>query len=86
MITKTGLMLGLGETTEELLDWLAELQRVGVDRLTLGQYLRPSASQMPVVRYVPPEEFDQLKSDALAIGFKQVMAGPFVRSSYLSCL
>ncbi len=80
--TKTGLILGLGETTDELLDWLAELREAGARWLTLGQYLRPSAAQMKVVRYVPPEEFDRLKEQALAIGFEQVAAGPFVRSSY----
>ncbi|OHB66844.1 MAG: lipoyl synthase [Planctomycetes bacterium RBG_13_63_9] len=79
---KTGLMLGLGETTEELLDTLADLLRCGCRMLTLGQYLRPSVTQMPVVRYVTPEEFDHLKHLAQRMGFEQVASGPFVRSSY----
>jgi lipoyl synthase len=79
---KTGLMLGLGETTEELLDTLADLLEAGCSRLTLGQYLRPSPAQMPVVRYVPPEEFERLGELARRMGFQHVAAGPFVRSSY----
>ena len=79
---KTGLMLGLGETTDELLDTLADLLQSGCSMLTLGQYLQPSAAQMPVVRYVPPEEFEQLGRLARLIGFRQVASGPFVRSSY----
>ncbi len=79
---KTGLMLGLGETTEELLDTLADLHDAGCRMLTLGQYLQPSPRQMPVVRYVPPEEFDRLGELARQIGFEHVAAGPFVRSSY----
>jgi lipoyl synthase len=79
---KTGLMLGLGETTEELLDTLADLFEAGCRLLTLGQYLQPSPRQMPVVRYVPPEEFEHLGTLARRIGFERVAAGPFVRSSY----
>jgi lipoic acid synthetase len=79
---KTGLMLGLGETTEELLDTLADLFEAGCRMLTLGQYLQPSPRQMPVVRYVPPEEFENLGTLARRIGFESVAAGPFVRSSY----
>ena len=79
---KTGLMLGLGETTEELLDTLADLLAAGCSRLTLGQYLQPSPGQMPVVRYVPPEEFEHLGELARRMGFQHVAAGPFVRSSY----
>ena len=79
---KTGLMLGLGETTEELLDALADVLEAGCRRLTLGQYLQPSPAQMPVVRYVPPEEFDHLGELARRMGFEKVAAGPFVRSSY----
>ncbi|MCE5267179.1 MAG: lipoyl synthase [Planctomycetaceae bacterium] len=79
---KTGLMLGLGETTEELLDTLAELHEAGCRMLTLGQYLQPSPRQMPVVRYLTPDEFDELGRRARGIGFEQVAAGPFVRSSY----
>ena len=80
--TKSGLMLGLGETHEELLDTLADLRDVGVDFLTLGQYLQPTPEHLPVVRYLPPEEFDQLGHAARRMGFEQVASGPFVRSSY----
>lgn len=79
---KTGLMLGLGETTDELLDALAELFDAGCRLLTLGQYLQPSPRQMPVARFVPPEEFEHLGQLAKQIGFERVAAGPFVRSSY----
>jgi lipoic acid synthetase len=84
--TKSGLMLGLGETREEVLDTLANLLDAGCDFLTLGQYLMPSATladhYLPVVRYLPPEEFAELGRQAKALGFKQVASGPFVRSSY----
>jgi lipoic acid synthetase len=80
--TKSGLMLGLGETHEELLDTLADLLEVGCEMLTLGQYLQPSPEQLPVVRYVPPAEFDELGVLARRMGFRQVASGPFVRSSY----
>ncbi len=79
---KTGLMLGLGETTEELLETLAELREAGCGMLTLGQYLRPSAAQMPVARYLPPEEFGRLGEAARRLGFLHVASGPLVRSSY----
>ena len=79
---KTGLMLGLGETREELLDTLADLSEAGCRMLTLGQYLRPSPAQLPVVRYLLPEEFDQLGTAARSLGFEKVASGPFVRSSY----
>lgn len=82
MVTKSGLMLGLGETTEELFDVLADLRRVGCDVLTLGQYLAPTLKHIPVVRYVPPEEFDRLGAQARQLGFREVASGPFVRSSY----
>ena len=80
--TKSGLMLGLGETHEEVLGVLADLLDAGCDFLTLGQYLRPSDKHLPVVRYVPPEEFERLGTAARQLGFKQVASGPFVRSSY----
>ena len=80
--TKSGLMLGLGETREELLDVLADLVDHSVDYLTLGQYLQPTADSLPVERYVPPEEFDELAAVARALGFKRVACGPLVRSSY----
>lgn len=81
--TKSGLMLGLGETQEEVLDVLADLRSVNCDFLTLGQYLQPSETRyLPVVRYIPPEEFEELGSQAETMGFKKVASGPFVRSSY----
>ncbi|MDR3637312.1 MAG: lipoyl synthase [Isosphaeraceae bacterium] len=80
--TKSGLMLGLGETTEELFETLADLRAVGCDFLTLGQYLQPSPRHLPVVRYLPPEEFDELGRLARTLGFAEVASGPFVRSSY----
>ncbi len=80
--TKSGLMLGLGETRDELLDVFADLLEHGVDFLTLGQYLQPTAESLPVERYVPPEEFDELGELARRMGFRNVASGPFVRSSY----
>lgn len=80
--TKTGLMLGLGETHDEILAVLADLRGVGCDVLTLGQYLRPSMNELPVERYVTPDEFTALGSEARALGFAYVESGPLVRSSY----
>jgi len=81
--TKSGFMLGLGETQAELYDALADLRESGCDFLTLGQYLQPATDRLlPVVRYVPPEEFDELGKAALQMGFEKVASGPFVRSSY----
>jgi lipoic acid synthetase len=80
--TKSGLMLGLGETRDELLDVFADLLDHGVDFLTLGQYLQPTLESLPVERYVPPEEFDELGAIAKQMGFKKVASGPLVRSSY----
>ena len=80
--TKSGVMLGLGETIEELFETLADLRSIGCDFLTLGQYLQPSLKHLPVVRYVPPDEFDELGRLALKLGFADVASGPFVRSSY----
>jgi lipoic acid synthetase len=80
--TKSGLMLGLGETQTEIFDTLADLLDYGCDFLTLGQYLQPSAKHLPVVRYVPPAEFDELGDVARRLGFRKVASGPFVRSSY----
>jgi len=82
LLTKSGLMLGLGETTDELIRVFSDLRRVGCHILTLGQYLQPSPEQLPVERYVPPEEFASLRERALALGFRHVEAGPLVRSSY----
>jgi lipoyl synthase len=81
-ITKTGLMLGLGEELDEVRTVLGELREIGVDILTLGQYLRPSPKHLAVARFVPPAEFDLLKAEALALGFPHVESGPMVRSSY----
>ena len=80
--TKSGLMLGLGETTEEVIETMADLRAIGCDFLTLGQYLQPSPEHLPVVRYLPPAEFDELGRLARTLGFAQVASGPFVRSSY----
>jgi lipoic acid synthetase len=80
--TKSGLMLGLGESRDELLATLADLLASGCEMLTLGQYLQPSLEQMRVVRYLAPEEFDELGETARRLGFQQVASGPFVRSSY----
>ena len=82
MKTKSGLMLGLGETTEELLEVLGDLRSVGCDMLTLGQYLQPTGEHLAVERFVPPEEFDELGEIAREMGFTMVASGPFVRSSY----
>jgi lipoic acid synthetase len=80
--TKSGLMLGLGETAEETIETLADLRSIGCDFVTLGQYLRPSPRHLPVVRYLPPQEFEALGGFARALGFTHVASGPFVRSSY----
>ena len=81
-VTKSGLMLGLGEREEEVLVAMDDLRAHGVSVLTLGQYLRPSPKHLPVVDYIPPEKFDELKDAALAKGFRHVASGPLVRSSY----
>ncbi|MGA7922897.1 MAG: lipoyl synthase [Thermoplasmata archaeon] len=82
LVTKSSVMLGLGEEPEELRQCWRDLRGAGVDLLTLGQYLRPSPSHRPVSRFVPPEDFDALKREALGEGFIGVEAGPLVRSSY----
>jgi len=79
---KSGLMLGLGETAAEVLSVMSDLRAHGVDILTLGQYLRPSPQHLPIVRYVPPAEFDEFRRAGDAMGFVHVEAGPLVRSSY----
>ena len=81
-LTKAGLMLGLGEQREEIARVFSDLRAVNCDILTLGQYLRPSAAHLPVERYVTPEEFTELRGEALAAGFRHVESGPLVRSSY----
>ena len=82
LTTKSGLMCGLGEEWDELLGAMRDLAGQGVDILTLGQYLRPSASHLPVARYYTPDEFSALKEAGVAMGFRHVEAGPLVRSSY----
>jgi len=82
MPTKSGLMLGLGETREELLDVCRDLRAAGVDMLTLGQYLQPTLQHLPVERYLPPDEFDEIAREVESMGFTMVASGPFVRSSY----
>lgn len=80
--TKSGLMLGLGETEDEVLQVMRDLRDHRVDILTLGQYLRPSAKHLPIIRYVPQSEFDEIKGAGMRLGFAHVEAGPLVRSSY----
>jgi lipoic acid synthetase len=80
--TKSGLMLGLGETIEEVLQVMRDLRGSKVDILTLGQYLRPSTKHLPIFRYVQPEEFAELKREGYRMGFRHVESGPLVRSSY----
>jgi lipoic acid synthetase len=80
--TKSGLMLGLGETVEEVIETMTDLRNVGCDRLTIGQYMRPSLEHLPVQKYWTPEEFDQLGAIARKMGFSHVRSGPLVRSSY----
>ena len=82
IVTKCGIMVGLGESRGELLQLMRDLRAVGCDILTIGQYLQPSKQHLPVVRYVPPEEFVQLEQEALAMRFGAVASAPFVRSSY----
>ncbi|HWB99927.1 MAG TPA: lipoyl synthase [Bryobacteraceae bacterium] len=80
--TKSGLMLGLGETSDEVLQVMRDLREHHVDILTLGQYLRPSPKHLPIVRYIPPDEFAEYRRQGQAMGFRHVEAGPLVRSSY----
>ncbi|MEO8038679.1 MAG: lipoyl synthase, partial [Betaproteobacteria bacterium] len=80
--TKSGLMLGLGETDDEILEVLRDLRAHDVDMLTLGQYLQPSGGHLPVLRYVEPARFDQFEREARAMGFRHAACGPLVRSSY----
>jgi lipoic acid synthetase len=82
MVSKTGVMVGIGETTDELLEVFRDLASLKVDILTVGQYLRPSRDHLPMTRYYHPDEFRFLKDEALKMGFRHVEAGPLVRSSY----
>jgi lipoic acid synthetase len=81
-LTKSGFMLGLGETKEEIFSLLQDLRDVGCDFLTIGQYLQPRPDRLPVVRYIPPEEFEEIKKIGEEMGFESVASGPFVRSSF----
>jgi len=81
-LVKTGMMLGLGETNEQILSTMQDLVNAGVEVLNLGQYLRPSKRHLPVMRWVTPEEFDFFKEEGERMGFKHVESGPLVRSSY----
>jgi lipoic acid synthetase len=80
--TKTGIMLGLGETKDEIITVMDDLREVEVDILTLGQYLQPTKNHLPVDRFVHPSEFDELREIGMSKGFKIVESGPLVRSSY----
>jgi lipoic acid synthetase len=82
IVTKSGMMVGLGEEWEEILEVMADLRAVDCDVLTIGQYLRPSAQHLPVERYYTPQEFHQLRAEGERLGFKHVESGPLVRSSY----
>ena len=82
MVTKSGFMLGLGETREEVLDLLRDLKKAGCDFLTIGQYLQPRPDRLPVIEYLPPEIFEEYKKIGEGMGFRSVASGPFVRSSF----
>jgi lipoic acid synthetase len=82
MVTKSGVMVGLGETMTELVDVFRDLGEKQVDILTVGQYLRPSRDHLPIARFYTPQEFQYLKDEALRLGFRHVESGPLVRSSY----
>jgi lipoyl synthase len=82
VVTKSGLMTGLGESKDELVEAFATLREHDVQVLTVGQYLRPTRDHLPVARYWAPEEFEELRREAYALGFESVAAGPLVRSSY----
>src|SRR5208283_2947096 len=82
MVTKSGVMVGLGESTAELIEVFRDLGSRGVDILTVGQYLRPSRDHLPIARFYTPQEFRELRNEALRFGFRHVESGPMVRSSY----
>lgn len=82
LMTKSGMMLGLGETKEEIIETLLDLKEVGCDMVTIGQYLQPSRKKLPVKRLYSPEEFLEIRTLGLELGLKQIYSGPFVRSSY----
>ena len=82
MLTKSGVMVGLGETVTELLETMQDIRNTGCDILTIGQYLSPSPRHLPIQRYYTPEEFDELREAGIEMGFRHVESGPLVRSSY----
>jgi lipoic acid synthetase len=82
IVTKSGLMLGLGENREEVIEIMSDLREADCDLLTIGQYLQPSVEHHPVIRFVPPEEFAEYEAIGQEIGFAAVAASPLVRSSY----
>jgi lipoic acid synthetase len=82
MKTKSGIMLGLGESESEILETIDDLASVNCDILTMGQYLQPTPNHLPVVEFVPPDKFDEYREYALSKGFRFVESGPLVRSSY----
>ncbi len=82
ILTKSGIMVGLGETHEEVVSVLEDLRKVGCDMVTIGQYLQPTCAHLPIRRFVPPEEFAEYEREAREMGFVSVASGPFVRSSY----
>ena len=82
MVTKSGMMVGLGETWNEIRQAMADLRAVGCDLLTIGQYLRPSQKHIPVAHFYTPQEFAELRAEGLRLGFRHIAAGPLVRSSY----
>jgi len=82
--TKSSIMLGLGETDDEVRQTFKDLRDVGCDRITIGQYLKPSKTSLEVLEYVPPEKFDWWKQEAVRMGFSWIISGPFARSSYFA--
>jgi len=82
VLTKSGIMVGLGETFDEVIAVMQDLVNIGVDILTIGQYLQPSKKHLPIERYYTPQEFDEFRRIGLELGFKWVESGPLVRSSY----
>ena len=84
LVTKTSIMVGLGEKKEEVLSVMRDAREAGVDIFTVGQYLQPTPENLPVARFVPPEEFEFYQKEGLAMGFRYVASGPLVRSSYLA--
>jgi len=82
LLTKSGIMVGLGEEPGEVLETVRRIREAGTDILTVGQYLRPSADHLPIVRYYEPAEFAAIKGYALGLGYRHVESGPLVRSSY----